>query len=85
MENGQWIPLLEYAVRKGMSMSTLRRRIKANEIKYQIKKGRYYLWDDGAYPLEDSHKVISDLQDQIADLKTLVKVLESKALPPQAS
>ena len=84
MENGQWIPLLAYAVRKGMSMSTLRRRIKANQVKYQIKKGRYYLWDDGGYPLEDPHKVISDLQEQIADLKTLVKVLESKALPPQA-
>jgi len=83
MEKGNWIPLLAYAVSKGISMSTLRRRIKANQIKYQLKSGRYFIFDDGAYPLEDPQKVIADLQDQIADLKTLVKVLESKA--PQSS
>lgn len=79
MENGQWIPLLEYAFRKGMSISTLRRRIKSKEIQYQLRNGRYFIFDDGSIPLEDRDKTISDLEEQIADLKTLVKVLESKA------
>lgn len=79
MEKGIWVPLLQYAVNKGMSMSTLRRRIKANQIPYQLREGRYYLLDDGEFPLEDPQKVISDLKEEIADLKTLVKVLESRA------
>ncbi|MEK7790130.1 MAG: hypothetical protein AAB309_00705 [Deltaproteobacteria bacterium] len=77
-KNDQWIPLLEYAFKKGISISTLRRRIKANQIQYQLKSGRYFVFDDGSFPLEDRDKVIADLEEQIADLKTLVTVLESK-------
>lgn len=76
MEKGVWLPLIEYAVRKGISLSTLRRRIKANEIQYQLRNGRYFIYDDGGFPLEDPQKIISDLQEQVADLKTLVQVLE---------
>lgn len=75
---GSWVVLLEYAVKKGISISTLRRRIRANKIKYQLQDGKYYIWDDGSFPLEDSQKIISDLKEQIADLKTLVQVLETK-------
>ena len=77
-EKGAWLPLLEYAVKKAMSLSTLRRRIKANKIQFQLREGRYYIYDDGSFPLEDPQKVISDLREQVADLKTLVQVLESK-------
>lgn len=77
-KQGYWVPLLEYAVKKGISISTLRRRIRANKIKFQLQEGKYILFDDGSFPLEDHEKVISDLKEQIADLKTLVKVLESK-------
>jgi hypothetical protein len=73
-----WIPLLAYAVKKGMSMSTLRRRIKSDKIKYELRAGKYFILDDGSFPLEDPQKAISDLQDQIADLKTYVKYLETK-------
>ncbi|HBQ21755.1 MAG: hypothetical protein A2Z91_03280 [Deltaproteobacteria bacterium GWA2_38_16] len=77
-QKGAWLPLLEYAVKKGMSLSTLRRRIRANKIQYELREGKYYLFDDGSFPLEDPEKVISDLKEQIADLKTLVQVLEAK-------
>jgi hypothetical protein len=77
MDNDQWIPLLEYAFKKGVSISTLRRRIRANEIQYQLRNGRYFIFDDGSFPREDPDKVISDLEEQIADLKTLVTVLEA--------
>ncbi|MBI2646650.1 MAG: hypothetical protein HYW85_06470 [Deltaproteobacteria bacterium] len=77
-EKGAWLPLLEYAVTKGMSLSTLRRRIKANKIQFQLREGKYFIYDDGSFPLEDPQKVISDLKEQVADLKTLVQVLESK-------
>lgn len=77
-EKGAWLPLLEYAVKKGLSLSTLRRRIKANKIQFQLREGRYIIFDDGSFPLEDPQKIISDLKEQVADLKTLVQVLESK-------
>lgn len=42
---GAWIPLLEFAIRKGISVSTLRRRIKKNEIPFRLEGGRYLFWD----------------------------------------
>lgn len=38
-----WIPILDYAVMKGVSTSTLRRYIKSNKIKYKVENGRYLL------------------------------------------
>lgn len=54
---GHWIPLMDYAIRRGVSLSTLRRHIKANKIQYRVENGRYLLWDDeqgGATPAQDS-------------------------------
>lgn len=42
----QWIPLMDYAVKYGVSLSTLRRYIKANKILYKIENGRYLLRED---------------------------------------
>lgn len=78
MENGSWVPLIEYAVRKGVSLSTLRRRIKGHEIKYQLRKGRYFIFEEGMAVSDRSNKTVVELQEQIADLKTLVQVLEAK-------
>jgi hypothetical protein len=38
-----WIPLMEYAMKKGVSLSTLRRHIKAGKIHHRIEGGRYLL------------------------------------------
>lgn len=38
-----WIPLMDYAMRYGVSLSTLRRHIKANKIQYKVENGRYLL------------------------------------------
>ena len=47
MQSNHWLPLTEYAHRSGMSISTLRRKIKANAIDYKMDEGRYLLkWDD---------------------------------------
>jgi hypothetical protein len=44
---GDWIPLMDFAARKGVSISTLRRYIKSNKMKYRVDDGRYLVWDDG--------------------------------------
>jgi len=44
-----WIPLMDYAMKSGVSLSTLRRYIKANKIPFRIENGRYLLLlEDGA-------------------------------------
>jgi hypothetical protein len=41
-----WIPILDYAVSRGISTSTLRRYIKAKKIQYKIENGRYLILAD---------------------------------------
>ncbi|MGE3261422.1 MAG: hypothetical protein AB7K68_06565 [Bacteriovoracia bacterium] len=45
-QNHQWLPLTEYALRSGMSISTLRRKIKSNSIHYKMEDGRYLIQSD---------------------------------------
>ena len=39
----KWLALSEYSNKYKMSISTLRRRIKANQISFQLKGGKYYI------------------------------------------
>lgn len=41
--NGLWLPLTEYSVKSGVSLSTIRRKIKSNSIKFRLDKGRYLI------------------------------------------
>lgn len=40
-----WLPLTEYSSKYHVSISTLRRRIKTDTIKYQFEDGRYLIFD----------------------------------------
>jgi predicted site-specific integrase-resolvase len=46
-----WLPIVDYAVLKGVSTSTLRRYIKANKVRFKLENGRYLL------PASESIKV----------------------------
>jgi len=48
MPGNIWLPIAEYAGKYGVSISTLRRRIKAGQIQYNFKDGRYLLQDSPA-------------------------------------
>src|SRR5579871_6558937 len=50
VKDEKWIPILDYAVQRGVSTSTLRRYIKANKIKYKLENGRYLLAADASTP-----------------------------------
>lgn len=45
---GQWLLLTDYASKHRVSVSTLRRRIKAGELTHKFEGGRYYLPDTEA-------------------------------------
>lgn len=49
--NGLWLPLIEYSVKSGVSLSTIRRKIKSNSIQYRLEKGKYLiLFNEGSTP-----------------------------------
>ena len=41
-----WLPLAEYSMKHQVSISTLRRRIKAEDIQYRFDDGKYLILDD---------------------------------------
>ena len=45
---GTWRPLVEYSLATGISLSTLRRYIKAGKVEFRVDHGRYLLFDGGA-------------------------------------
>ncbi|MGE0631933.1 MAG: hypothetical protein AB7O96_05970 [Pseudobdellovibrionaceae bacterium] len=129
-----WLPLTDYSTKYKVSVSTLRRRIKADDIRYRFDDGKYFISDEplsshtrgdtrpslklppvlppsklpdpqplvGAQPalsqdvlpsvnhllgelkkaytsiLQEKEEQILLLKEEIADLKTLVSVLESE-------
>lgn len=50
---GQWLPLIEYSVKSGVSLSTIRRKIKSNSIPYKLEKGKYLILFQGESPVWD--------------------------------
>ena len=46
MQNNTWLPLTDYAIRSGISISTLRRKIKTNTISFKMEDGRYLIRSD---------------------------------------
>lgn len=45
MNTQNWLPLMEYSAKYRVSLSTLRRRIKAGEIEHKFHDGKYLLKD----------------------------------------
>lgn len=52
--NGVWLPIIEYSVKSGVSLSTIRRKIKSNDIQYRLDKGRYLILYNGMNDLVSS-------------------------------
>ncbi len=42
-----WIPLNDYAIKHDISVSTLRRRIKAQKVHFKLEEGKYFIFEDG--------------------------------------
>jgi hypothetical protein len=42
-----WLPLLNYSTKYNISLSTLRRRIKARAIEFRLDQGKYLILDEG--------------------------------------
>jgi len=49
--SGTWLPLVEYSIKSGLSLSTIRRKIKSNALPFRLEKGKYFiLFADASSP-----------------------------------
>lgn len=82
-----WIPLVDYAAKTGVSLSTLRRHIKANKIPYRVVNGRYLLCDPDrtALPVSRMERELLEAREEIAELKMLIALYEEKLSPSKRS
>ena len=78
-----WLTLQEYSIQKGISVSTLRRKIKNRELlDYKFSNGRYLLRSHEASPFEQELKQktteLESLKRDYEDLLSLVNFLETE-------
>lgn len=86
-----WVSIVEYSNRQGISISTIRRKIKNNKVKYTSISGKYYIYDDDyerpsqfdknrLFLLEEENKHLKNKikghLEELNELKMLVKVYE---------
>lgn len=65
-----WLSIDEYSVYRGLSVSTIRRYIKAGRVKFKTDKGKYFIWADGKkYERENPQKEILELKLKISKLE----------------
>ena len=85
---GQWLSLMEYANQNHVSLSTLRRHIKADKVRYRIENGRYLIWSNSKGEWQTSDEVtatelsspvhmISELQRQLQQAREEIAELKT--------
>ena len=70
----EWLSLIEYRNKYNVSVSTLRRRIRDDAIKYQLVRGKYFVFDEA---IEVEKPVNPILEPQIKE-----EIIEAKMPEP---
>jgi hypothetical protein len=65
---GSWLPLMDYSGKYKVSVSTLRRRIKAEDIKFRLDDGKYFIIDEPMSTHQRIHRPSPD--SDLADVGT---------------
>ena len=73
---GLWLPLTEYSVRSGVSLSTIRRKIKSNSIPFKLEKGKYLILFNGS---EGETREPQATTTPIAPPTTAIKILSVRS------
>ena len=91
---GKWLSVLEYASFKNKSISTVRRYIKANRVKFKQESGKYFIWTKNfldnksedernnlelKFEIERLKKENIYLKDQLSEMQMLVNIYEQKS------
>lgn len=73
-----WLPLAEYSMKHQVSISTLRRRIKSDDVKFRFDDGKYLILD------EDTKKVAT-AEEHRPSLSSEVQKVSAQAAPLQVN
>ncbi len=81
-----WLPLAEYSMKHQVSISTLRRRIKAEDIQFRLNDGKYFILEDEVtnQDIADEHRpsLSRDAQPKSAHNLILNEAIASVAAHP---
>jgi len=66
--NESWLVLMDYSTKYKVSVSTLRRRIKAEDIKYRLEDGKYFIIDEPMSTHQRVHR--PSLESDLAQVGT---------------
>lgn len=98
--DGKWLSVLEFAAYKKKSISTVRRYIKANRVKYKEDAGKYYIWTKNYIPSQTSQekdflelkfeierlrKENIELKEELAQSKMLIELYEAGHMLPKSA
>lgn len=87
----KWLSVQEYAAYKKKSISTVRRYIRADRVKYRDEGGKYFIWTKNyiSQKSESERKQLSfkleferlkkeniDLKEELAEVKMLIQLYE---------
>lgn len=75
-----WLPLAEYSMKHQISVSTLRRRIKAEDIKFRFDDGKYLILDE--LVLSGAPKKMTSAEEHRPSLNSEV---QKNSVPPVLS
>lgn len=79
--NGVWLPLVEYSLKSGVSLSTIRRKIKGNSIPYRLEKGKYLILFSGSEsPVCSAELPRTDSYRNMAG--TVISAIPTVSVPP---
>ena len=89
---GKWLSILEYASFKKKSISTVRRAIKANRVKYKEENGKYFIWTKNYISVKSENErenveikfenerlklELKKLKEELAEAKMLIELYEN--------
>lgn len=72
-KEGTWLSILEYSHFKKVSVSTIRRHIKANLVKWREQEGKYFVWTAA-----DSTDIESRKDAEVLSLKLELQRLKNE-------
>lgn len=76
----RWVSIFDYSKETGLSISTVRRRIKAKKLVVKKEKGKFFIMQDGA-KLSPKDKVTKEnqrLREIVLEQDMLIKIYEEK-------
>lgn len=79
MTKSSWLPLTEYSLKHKVSMSTLRRRIKAGDIQYQLEDGKYLIADEPVSTHQRIHRPSLKANDSLVGTHIVEKKSKVKS------